>query len=271
MPKLTGTGAWIAAALLVAGSALAAEGKPKVAPPALDPAVVALVTGAGDHLRAAEQFSFTAETSYEVVQADGSKLEFGATRHYVVHRPDRVRVEVEPRTGEDRLVVFDGDRLTVAQPRAKVYAQLRLQKHRSIDEAVVLLREVLGVPLPLGELLRNDPRPELVGSLTAAYRVGAAKIGGAECDQVALRNADTDVQLWIEHGDAPLLRRVVIRYRNDKGAPSFAANLGDWSLGASASDDTFRYEPPADAERIRFAIAARPEDAAARKKTEAAR
>jgi hypothetical protein len=268
MSKLASAAA-IAATLLAAGSALAADAKPKSAPPAIDPDVVALVTGAGDRLRAAEQFSFTADTTYEAVQADGSKLEFGATRHYVVRRPDRVRLEVQPRDGEDRLIVFDGDLLTVAQPDAKVYAQLKLKKHRSIDEAVVLLREVLAVPVPLGELLLSDPRPDLVGSLTAAYRVGMAKIAGADCEQVALRSADTDVQLWIERGDTPLLRRVVIRYRNETGAPSFAANLDDWSLDAKPTDDAFRYEPPADAERIRFAVAASPKHATAPARKEA--
>ena len=258
--------------LLVAGSALAADAKQaKSAPPAVDPAAVALVTGAGDRLRAAEQFSFAADTSYEVVQDDGSKLEFGATRRYVVQRPDRVRLEVHPRDGEDRFVFFDGDRLTVAQPDAKVYAQLELKQHRSIDEAVVLLREVLDVPVPLGELLLSDPRPDLVGSLTAAYRVGTAKIAGAECDQVALRNADTDVQLWIERGQTPLLRRVVIRYRKETGAPSFAATLSDWVLDAKTVGDPFQFTPPPDMQRVRFAVDARPPKAAAPKGAEKAR
>jgi hypothetical protein len=272
MTKLARIAAGITATLLVASPVLAAEAKAKSAPPpAVDPAVVALVTGAGDRLRAAERFSFTAETSYEVVQGDGSKLEFGATRRYVVRRPDRVRLEVEPRDGESRLIVFDGDRLTVAQPGAKVYAQLAMKQHRSIDEAVVLLREVLDVPVPLGELLLSDPRPDLVGSLTAAYRVGTARIAGADCDHVALRNADTDVQLWIERGETPLLRRVVIRYRKETGTPSFAATLSDWSLDAKAPDDAFVYAPPADAERVRFAVDARPPKAAASKGAEKAR
>ncbi|RIL07739.1 MAG: hypothetical protein DCC71_01890 [Proteobacteria bacterium] len=267
MQRIASRLASIAALALVVSPAIAAD--EKAAAPAVDPAVVELVRRAGDHLRAAERFSFQADTRYGVVQEDAFELEFGATRHYLVKRPDRVRVEVQPRSGNDRLIVFDGDHLTVAEPRAKLYAQLRFDQHREIDEALVLLREMLGVPIPLGELLRSDPRPDLVGSLTEAFHVGTAKLAGTECDHVALRNPDADLQLWIARGDAPLLQRVVITYRNEEGAPSFAADFRDWSLDANAPDEQFRYDPPADFERIRFSVPARPEDAAGKPAPEA--
>jgi hypothetical protein len=257
--------------LLASGVAQAAE-KKKAAPaeqPEVEPAAVALVDRAGDFLRAQESFSFTARSTYEVVQQDGSKLEFGATRHYLVRRPDGVRVEFQPRSGEDRLILFDGNHLTVVQPRAKVYAQLRFQQHRDIDEAIELLRDVLDVPIPLGDLLRADPRPEIVGSLKDAYRVGLERIDGAECDHVALRNEHRDVQFWIQRGDAPLLRRVVITYRDEPGAPSFTASLDDWAFGVAAPDDLFLYTPPPDFERIRFAVPDAAKPAASRRAPEA--
>ena len=130
--------------LSIASAALAAAPE-KAVRPALDPQVVSAAERAGEFLRERDRFSFTAQTAYEVVQSDGSKLEFGATRRYLVNRPDRIRVEVEPRSGERRLIVFDGDRLTFAEPDAKIYAQLRLKQHRGIDEMVVLLRDVLDV------------------------------------------------------------------------------------------------------------------------------
>jgi len=79
---------------------------------ALDPAALAIATRAGDFLREAKHFRFSAGTGYEVVQEDGEKLEFGSARHYTVQRPDHVRVETVPRAGDRRLVVFDGKSLT---------------------------------------------------------------------------------------------------------------------------------------------------------------
>jgi len=252
----------IGAALLIgsAGAAFAAASK-KALPPAVDPEAVAVAERAGEFLRDHDRFSFTAVTAYEVVQEDGEKLEFGATRRYLVQRPDRLRVEVDPRSGAQCLVVFDGDQLTWAELALGVYAQLRLKQHRPIDEAIALLREVLDVPIPLAELLRSDPRADLVGSLTSAYLVGTEKIAGVECDHVALRNPGRDVQLWIARGDAPLLRRVVITYRDAKGAPTLAANLDEWSFDPTPAEDAFRYSPPAGAQRVRFALPAKPKAA----------
>jgi hypothetical protein len=244
-----------------AGAALGAAAE-KAAPPAIDPEAFGVAQRAGEYLRDHDRFSFTATTAYEVVQKDGEKLEFGATRRYLVQRPDRVRVEVDPRSGPESLVVFDGDQLTWAEPSLDVYAKLQLKQHRPIDEAVALLRDVLDVPVPLGELLGSDPRADLVGSLTGAYLVGTEKIAGVECDHVVLRNPGRDVQLWIARGDAPLLRRVVLTYRDEKGAPTFAANLDDWLLNATPPDDAFRYVPPAGAQRIRFALPAKAKPAA---------
>jgi len=255
--------AWVAFLAAVASTAFAAEPAKKAAEVAVDPAAVAVVQRAGEFLRAHERFSFRAETAFEVVQDDGEKLEFGASRRYLVRRPDRVRVEVEPRSGERQLIVFDGDQLTMAQPDAKVYSQVKLKQHREIDAMLDALRDAFGVPVPIGALLRANPSPDIIGSLTSAYRVGDARIGGAECDQIAVRNEHTDVQFWIEQGDEPLLRRVVITYRDEPGAPSFAADLGDWKLDAKSSDKDFRYAPPKDAERIRFAVPAKPAAAAA--------
>jgi hypothetical protein len=245
--------ACIAMLVLVAGAARAAENDP-AGVPEIDPEAVKTARSAGDFLRKKKHFSFTAETAYEVVQADGAKLEFGATRRYLVRRPDRVRIEVEPREGDARLVLFDGDQLTIAHPEAKLFAQIQLKDHRDIDAAIDALRVGLDVPIPLGELLRSDPREDLVDALTDAYVVGAATIRGTECDHVVLRYADTDLQLWIAHGDAPLLQRLVITYRSEEGAPTFAADLRDWAFDPKPSDDSFRYAAPADAQRIPFAI-----------------
>jgi hypothetical protein len=154
-----------AALLLVACAAFSAETKPAAVPPGVDPDAVEIARRAGDFLREQDRFAFTARTAHEVVQPDGAKLEFGATRRYLVVRPDRVRVEVEPREGEDSLLVFDGDQLSYAQPDAKVYAQITLKEHRDIDDAITTLRDRLDVPMPLAELLRSDPRKDLVDSL----------------------------------------------------------------------------------------------------------
>jgi hypothetical protein len=230
----------------------------------VEPDAVAAAKRAGDYLREQDRFSFTAVTAYEVVQEDGSRLEFGGTRHYLVRRPDRVRVETQARSGERRLLVLDGDQLTYAELDANVYAKLEFGKHREIDAVIDLLRGGLGIPLPLAELLRSDPREELTGDLIDAFLVGSETLEETPCDHLALRTDDTELQLWIAQGEKPLLQRIVITYRDEPGEPSFMADFRDWKLGKRSSDRDFRWDPPKDAQRIPFAVrAVRPASAPA--------
>ena len=244
-------------AVLAAGTVGAqesAEEAPAESVSPVDPDALAIATRAGDFLREAERFSFSAESGYEVVQEDGSKLEFGSARRYLVQRPDRVRVETEPREGERRLTLFDGKTFIQADLGENVYAQADLKQPRDIDFMIDLVRERLDAPLPLAELLRNNPRQAIEDSLEAADLVGTERLRGADCDHVALRNPDADLQLWIEQGERPLVLRVVITYRNLEGQPSFWADLDDWSFTPELDEATFRYAPPEGAERVRFDV-----------------
>jgi hypothetical protein len=251
-------GAAFAFCAVLAAGAVGAEQPTAEAPaessPAVDPAALASVDRAADFLRDAERFSFAADSGYEVLQADGSKLEFGSTRHYLVQRPNHVRVETEPREGDRRLTVFDGKTLSQADLAENVYARADLKQPRDIDFMVDLVRERLDAPLPLGELLRNNPRPALEDSLESAEVVGTERLRGVDCEHVALRNPDADVQLWIAEGAVPVVRRVVITYRNLDGQPSFWADLDDWSFDPKLPPDAFTYRPPEGAERIRFDV-----------------
>ena len=248
------------AVALLAGVAYAEEqAQPAGAPPTelvdpVDPEAFALATRAGDFLRDAKRFGFSAESGYEVVQEDGSKLEFGSARRYLVQRPDRVRVETEPREGGRRLTLFDGKSFVQADLGENAYARADLKQPRDIDFMIDLVRERLGAPLPLAELLRNNPRRPIEDSLEAADVVGTERLRGVDCDHVALRNPDADLQLWIERGAQPLVRRIVITYRNLDGQPSFWADLDDWSFAPELSEASFRYDPPDGAERVRFDV-----------------
>ena len=153
-------------------------------------------------------------------------------------------------------MVLDGRQLTYAELDANVYARMDFGKPREIDAVIDLLRDGLGLPLPLAELLRSDPREELTGHLVDAFVVGTETLADTPCDHVALRTDDTELQLWVAQGDEPLLQRIVITYRDEPGEPSFAAEFRDWKLDKRSSDRDFRWDPPKDAERIPFALRA---------------
>jgi hypothetical protein len=230
----------------------------------VDAEAVALARRAGEFLRAAPRFRFVADTGYEAVQEDGSKLEFGGTRRYTVERPNRVRVETEARDGGRRFVLFDGKSFVQVDLDENAYARADLKEPRDIDFMIDLVRERLDTPMPLAELLRNDPRAAFEDSLEAAVVVGDERLRGVQCTHAAFRNPDTDLQVWIATGDRPLVRRIVITYRMLEGQPSFWANLDDWSFPPQLDAALFRFDPPEGTERVRFEVQPAPVQETAR-------
>ena len=199
----------------------------------IDEDAIALLARFGGALKAEPKFSFSVDLSYEVVQEDGQKLEFGASRVYTVRRPDRVRIEEERRAGGRREIYFDGDQISVYVPGDKAYAIAKLKQHRDLDSIIDLLRDALDIPVPLGDLLRTDPLHEIEEGITSAYIVGREKIWGVECDHLAWRTDEIDAEAWFTTGDSPLVQRVVIDYRKLEGQPTFRAQFTNWSRSFS--------------------------------------
>jgi hypothetical protein len=240
-------------------AALAADPTPPEAAPIdddpdVDPDARDLLKRAADFLRSQQHFSFSADVAFEVYQNDGSTLEFGELREYLVRRPDRLRVSSQRRALGKRVIYFDGDRITVSVPDQKAYALVKLKTHRNIDDALHLVRDRLGLPMPLGELLASDLGKGLEGSFDSGFVVGDEVLDGVDVKHVALRNELTDIELWVKKGDQPYVERVHIAYSSLPGEPRFTARLSNWSLTPDVADKAFAFDAPADFERVRFAF-----------------
>jgi hypothetical protein len=220
----------------------------------VDPAARDVLKRAADFLRAQKRFSFDADVAFEVFQEDGSVLEFGETREYLLRRPDKLRVASQRRALGARVIYFDGERITVSSPDQKAYAFVKLKQHQDIDGALRLVRDRLGLPMPLSELLTSDVGKGLEGSFDEGFIVGDEVLDGVPVTHVALRNEHTDIELWVKRAEQPWIQRVHIAYTSLPGEPRFTARLSDWSLTPDVADKLFVFDPPPDAERVRFAF-----------------
>ena len=90
---------------------------------AQDPDARALLLGMADFMARAPGLSLTMRSSYDAIQADGQRIEFGERRRIVMQRPDKFRVEVERSDGERGGVMFDGRSLTAFNATDNVYAR----------------------------------------------------------------------------------------------------------------------------------------------------
>jgi hypothetical protein len=245
------------AVLLLVGSAFAsarAEEKSEPAAPApsaIDPEAVEAVRAAGAFLAKAERVSFRADMEWDAAQPDGEKIEFGSTRRTVLRRPDHLRVEWERRDGNVGRLYFDGETLTVYDADENVYATA--PRKGNVDAMIEHAQSSLDQPIPLAYLLRSDLGHFAVEDLESAQFVGESKLGDTVCDQIALRNDDTDFQVWIAQGKLPVFRRIVVNYRSVPEQPQFRADLSEWSFKPETGDAAFAFKPPAGAEKIAFA------------------
>ena len=75
--------------------------------------VLAELELAADFLAAQQNLYFEAALGYDVLQANGQKLEFGGSRKITMRRPDRARVHAESREGTEVTLFFDGKSISI--------------------------------------------------------------------------------------------------------------------------------------------------------------
>jgi hypothetical protein len=218
----------------------------------IDPKALEILKHMADYLAAAPVFSYRSESNYDVMQPSGVKVEFGASRRVVVARPNRLKSEVQRRDGLRGQVVLDGKTIWAYEPDENVYAQA--QQPGGLDESLLFAVTELHIKAPLMDMLSADFYAEVTSNLEGAHDLGEKVVEGVICDHLLMRNDYTDFQLWIATGEKPLLKRVVITYREEAGEPQYRSRLLEWDLSPKQATDKIRFDPPQGAERIRFYV-----------------
>ena len=80
--------------------------------------------------------------------------------------------------------------------------------------------------------------------------VGRGVVAGFECEHLAFRNDDTDWQLWVQVGDAPIPRKYVITSKTEAGAPRYTLVIRDWKTDVQRSADAFAFKAPDGAKKL---------------------
>jgi hypothetical protein len=233
-----------------------------VAPPATgrgdedpDKRAVSRLDAMADFLGKAKRLRATIDSTWDVTQSTGEKIEFGETRVMTIRRPDRARVEVTRRDGGRRGFLFDGTQLAVFDLDLRVYATA--PRPGTLDAALDYFTQDLNMRMPLRELVASD-LPKTLAPLRDSTRwVGAETVAGVATEHLFLRGDGADLQFWIPSQGDPLPRRIVITYRQDEGQPQFRANFTEWNLSPDVPDELFAFAAAEGAEKIPF-VAPRP-------------
>jgi len=237
----------VAAAALVLGMALPQAALSQAS--GVSPKAEQLLKRSTDFLACQQQFSLDTESSIEVVLASGQKIQFDHTAKVSVERPNKLRAE---RTGDlvDQVFYYDGETLTLHNPDGGLYATIAAPD--TIEAMLDFAREKLDIVAPAGDLLYKNAYDILMQDVTSGFVVGKGVVDGVHCDHLAFRAPHVDWQVWIDAGDRPLVRKLVITTRDKLNAPQFTVVTKNWNLEPKFAADTFSFVLPKCPQKFEF-------------------
>jgi hypothetical protein len=203
----------------------------------------------GVYLRGLKSFQVKAAVTTDDVSEDGQNIQSGTQVDIVAARPNRLRVEI---VGDDehRFLFFDGKNFSIFGQIVNYYATVPAPP--TITQLCDVLIDKYGIELPLIDLFRWGTNDTSIKKIKAAVDIGPSTIDKVTCEQYAFRQEGIDWQIWIQLGEFPLPRKLVIRTLSDDAKPQHSETL-TWNLAPSFSDGAFTFAPPPDARRITIA------------------
>jgi hypothetical protein len=239
----------IAAYLVLAAGALPAlAADPPPAAADIDAGALAALDHMGAYLRTLKVFQVEAASQREDVLDNGLKVQFQAAISLAARPPDRLWAKVSS-DRQEREFFYNGKQFTLWAPRPYYYATVPAPA--TIRELVDATEAKYGVELPLVDLFRWGTEGDGKAGIIAAMDIGPGTVGGAACRHYAFRQEGLDWQIWIQNGDFPLPRKLVLTTTSEEARPQFQATY-TWDLAPTLDETDFTFQPPADALPIPF-------------------
>jgi len=238
----------VTAVLLFISPVLCAE---STSPRVVDAKADRIMERACEQLKSAPAFSVTADISYDDVLESGLKVQYQRYSEVVLDRPNHLRVDGESDKGT-RTILYDGKTFTVFDPDENMYVQAPAPD--TIDATLDKLDEH-DVSLPLEDLMSSEPCDWLHEDVWDGFYVGRHFLDGSFVHHLLFRVKAADFQIWVQGGEVPVIRKVIIEYREKEGKPRYEARLSDWNFRPTIEAGEFAFTPPEGATRIEFRAA----------------
>ena len=200
-----------------------------------------------DYVSGQQTIELTYDSDIEVITPQMEKIQFASSGDVLLKRPDKLRAHRVGGHAEVELF-FDGKTVSIFGKSINGYAQLDIPG--TLDRLIEALREGHGVSLPGADLLQSKSYEVLVAGVMESKHIGRGVIDGLECDHLAFRNFDTDWQLWVEAGQRPIPRKLVITSKTLNNAPQFTLRIKSWKTGLEPAQGAFAFTPPAGAKKL---------------------
>ena len=222
-----------------------AASEKKTASTIIEPEAIAALEKMGNYLRTLKTFEVASSTRTDVIE-DDFKLQFDGSATLKVRRPDRMRIDTTS-DRKQRQLFYDGKSATLYAPRLKYYATAAAPP--TVRETIEVLAKKYGIDTPLADLFYWGTDQAPLADIKAASYIGPATVDGTPTDQYVFRQEGVDWQIWIQQGNSPLPRKLVITTTSEPAQPEHSANLR-WNLQPKLDEADFVFKPPKGAMKI---------------------
>lgn len=223
----------------------APAGAPQQTPPATkgpDPLIA--LQKMSTYLGQQDHFMIQANETYDEVATAGEKYQISSVRTIRVARPDKAAADITTGQGAQRRVVFDGRKVTLIDETANTYGIIPLAG--TLDVALDTVAREYGIAMPLGDLLYSNVYARLSPKIQSGQYLGKTKVNGKDCDHFLYVQPGLTWQVWIDTGDKPVPRKLVIAYDTRPGRPQYTITVTKWDTKPQ-SPEQFRADIPPNA------------------------
>lgn len=207
----------------------------------------AILKAMSDYVSSQKTIELSFDSDIEVITPELEKIQFTNSGDALLSRPDKLRAH-RVSGHADVTMFFDGKTVSILGKNLNGYAQF--EAPGTVDQLIEALRAGHGVALPGADLLLSQSYTVLVAGVREAKHIGRGIIDGVECEHLAFRNFDTDWQLWVEVGERPIPRKMVITSKTVNGAPQYTLRVKGWKTGVEPAPDAFAFLPPVTAKKL---------------------
>ncbi len=220
--------------------------QPAVNTPAIDKGAVAALDKMGVYMRTLKAFQVQATTSTEQVLENGQKVSTGGTVDLLIERPNRMRAEIST-DDRHRMFFYDGKNFSMWARLVNYYATVPAPA--SLGELADTLSNKYDIEVPLTDLFYWGTDKSKPDALKTAIDVGPSQVLGTSCEHYAFRQDGLDWELWLQAGDFPLPRKLVLTTTDDEARPQYTSIM-TWNLAPSFNQEAFVFDPPPEAHKI---------------------
>jgi hypothetical protein len=212
----------------------------------IDPDAIDAVKKMTAYLHTLKSYQVIDSVTQDDVLEDGLIVQSNSKVDYLLARPNRMRVEV---TSDERhrLYLYDGKNFTVWARLVNYYATVPAPP--TIGELFEKVTEKYDIELPLYDLYNWGTKDDDINKIKTAIDIGPSAVEGVTCEHYAFHQEGVDWQIWIQLGEFPLPRKLVITTLTDDARPQHSDTLA-WNLAPSFNDGAFAFDPPPDAKRV---------------------